>query len=123
MPEQPEACHLALPTAPGTSYRGTVLSFVDGTASMNQINRIQSKSGGRIDPAYTDRQRVSARGNDGNLNFFSVPPNLEVHVGDQLMLQNWYRNAKLPCNYVPNLVIANLGPAGDSTTVPLGERN
>jgi hypothetical protein len=116
--QQPDVCRLTLPTVPGPPYRGTVTSFVDPATSMAQIKMIEAQAGGRIDPAYIDRQRIRARADNGSSYFFFVPPTLEVHVGDRVILQGWYRNENLPCNYVPNYVISNLGPADDTRKAP-----
>jgi hypothetical protein len=109
--QQPDVCRLSMSPTPGPPIRGTVLSFVDRATSMAQIRMIEAQAGGLIDPAYIDRQRVSARLDDGKSYFFFVPPKLQVHVGDRVVAQAWYRNEHLPCNYVPNAILDNLGPA------------
>jgi hypothetical protein len=81
---------------------------------MAQIKMIQAQAGGQIDPAYIDKQRVRARLEDGTSYFYFVPTTLQVHIGDRVITQGWYRNESLPCNYVPNLIIANLGSAADA---------
>jgi hypothetical protein len=111
--QKPDLCRLSLPTVPGPPGYGTVLSFVDAATSMAQIRGIQAQVGGLIDPAYIDKPRIRAVLDNGDAtHFYFVPEPLQVHVGDRVIVQGWYRNENLPCNYVPNIVIGNLGPAG-----------
>jgi hypothetical protein len=42
-------------------------------------------------------------------------------VGDRVTLQDTYRNMNLPCNYIPNLIVGDVGPqtnAAPATTPP-----
>jgi hypothetical protein len=38
---------------------------------------------------------------------------MTVHLGDRVTVQGGYRNINLPCNYIPNLITADLGPLPD----------
>jgi hypothetical protein len=69
----------------------------------------QAQLHGLMDPAYVDRTAVVVHLDSGRDQVGRAPPGLEVHVGDRVTLQGVYRNAALPCHYIPNLVTADLG--------------
>jgi phosphatidylserine decarboxylase len=96
------------PTAFGN---GVVLSFEDRATSLARIQFTESQSNGKIDPAYIDNQRVTVRMSNGQYHVFLVPKTLTVQAGDRVTFQGGYRNINLPCNYVPNLITADMGPA------------
>jgi hypothetical protein len=63
-----------------------------------------------MDPTYVGRTAVVVHLDSGRDQVGRMPPGLDVHVGDRVSLQGVYRNAALPCHYIPNLVTADLGP-------------
>lgn len=119
---QSDVCLLVLPPNPNMVGSGVVMSFEDRATSLARIQRSQADSGAKIDPDYIDNQRVTVRLPNGNYHVFLVPKTMHVSVGDVVTMQSNYRNVNLPCNYVPNLIVADLGSAanGLSQVVPVG---
>jgi hypothetical protein len=90
---------------------GTVVGFENHDISLARIQLTQTQMGGKIDPAYIANQRVNLRMPNGRIVIFIRPDNLPVHLGDRVTVQDSYRNVSLPCNYVPQLITSDLGPA------------
>lgn len=68
-----------------------------------------------------NNQRVVVRLDDGRTRVMLVPAAMQVQVGDRVTLQDTYRNMNLPCNYIPNLIVGDVGPqtnAAPATTPP-----
>lgn len=107
---QPNVCLLTMPAAPTGFGQGTVLSFEDHATSLARIKMTEARAGGQIDPDYVDNQRVTLRMGNGSYQIFLVPRTMHVNLGDRVMIQGGYRNINLPCNYIPNLITADLGP-------------
>jgi hypothetical protein len=100
------ACHISLPTSPAPLGGGTVVGFEDRATSLDRIKRTRVALHGEIDPAYADNQRVVVRLDNYSVpRALLVPKNMQVHIGDRIQAQDTYRNAMLPCNYIPNLII------------------
>jgi hypothetical protein len=112
-PEQAQACALRTLPAPTSMGDGVVESFIDHATAQAMIERTQAQAGGKIDPDYVDNLRVAVRMDDGTRASVLIPKAMAVRVGDHVAVQSSYRNAQLPCNYIPNLVTADLGPALD----------
>lgn len=108
---QSSACLLVMPPAPAGFGMGTVVGFEDRATSLARIKLTEANTGGPIDPAYIDNQRVTVRLMNGNYRVLLVPTTMQVQVGDRIRFQGGFRNMSLPCNYVPNLITADLGPA------------
>jgi hypothetical protein len=115
-PAAPEtqACALQASPAPIALGGGTVESFIDHDTAQALIGRTQAQAGGRIDPDYVDNLRVAVRMDDGSRATVIVPKAMAVRIGDRVAVQGSYRSAQLPCNYIPNLVTTDLGPAPES---------
>ncbi len=117
--ETSQVCQFARAPAPTLSDGGTVVSFEDPATSLARLKRTEARLGASIDPDYRDNPRVEVRIEGGRYNgqygVFIVPRSIQVHLGDRVRVQNGYRNVNLPCNYVPNLVTADLGPAPEFT--------
>src|SRR4051812_16203460 len=108
---QSNVCLLVGPPAPNHFDAGKVVSFEDHATSLARIQLTQAHNGGQIDPDYVDNQRVTVELRSGQYVVFLVPKTMQVQVGDRVNVQGGYRNINLPCNYVPNLITADLGPA------------
>ena len=111
VPSQTVACTLQAPPVPNALGSGTVASFIDRTTAQALIGRTQAQAGGKIDPGYVDNLRVVVTMDDGGRATVIIPMSMAVRVGDRVAVQSSYRSAQLPCNYVPNLVTADLGPS------------
>jgi hypothetical protein len=103
-------CRMTMPDAPLNHSRGVVIGFEDHATSLARIPRSEASAGGRIDPAYIDNLRVRVRFDSGQVVVLILPKTLTVRAGDRVTAQSGYRNAALPCNYIPNLITADLGP-------------
>jgi hypothetical protein len=110
---QTQACALQVSPAPLALGGGVVESFIDHATAQAMIGRTQTQAGGKIDPDYVDNLRVAVRMDDGSRATVLIPKAMAVRIGDRVAVQSSYRSAKLPCNYVPNLVTIDLGPAPD----------
>lgn len=110
---QSNVCLLVGSPSPTGFAQGTVMSFEDRATSLARIQRTEAQSGGKIDPDYIDNQRVAVRMMGGRYQVFLVPKTMTVHLGDRVTVQGGYRNINLPCNYIPNLITADLGPMPD----------
>jgi hypothetical protein len=108
---QPQICLLVMPPAPQVFGSGMVIGFENHATSMARIQMTQAHTGGLIDPGYIDNQRVTVKIGNGHYQIFLVPRTMQVQLGDRVTVQGGYRNINLPCNYVPNLVTADLGQA------------
>lgn len=113
---QSNVCPMVMPPSPITFGIGVVMSFDDRAMSMARIQFTQAQTHGQIDPNYIDNQRVIVRLGSGELRVFLVPKTMQVHPGDRVTFQGIYRNMNLPCNYVPNLITADAGPAPQNAT-------
>jgi hypothetical protein len=109
--DEAKACRIAQPGAPEHFGTGVVVGFENHDISLARIQVTQQQVGGAIDPAYIDNQRVALRMPNGRVVVFLQPRNLQVHIGDRVTVQSSYRNVNLPCNYVPQLITSDLGPA------------
>ena len=115
-PAQQASCALKQSaTAPRLLGFGTVVGFEDRALAMARIRFTEQQSGGRIDPAFIDNPRVVVKSPAGQLRTFILPNTMRVQIGDRVMVQNGYRNAALPCNYVPNEIASDIGPAPAQT--------
>jgi hypothetical protein len=112
---QSNVCPMVMPPSPIAFGNGVVMSFDDRAMSMARIQFTQAQTHGQIDPNYIDNQRVIVRLGSGELRVFLVPKTMQVHPGDRVTFQGIYRNMNLPCNYVPNLITADTGPAPQNT--------
>ena len=90
---------------------GRVVAFEDHATSLARIQLTQRQNGGLIDPDYIENLRVHVLLGNGDMRVLIVPRTMQVHAGDMITCQGGYRNLNLPCNYVPNLVTSDLGPA------------
>jgi hypothetical protein len=104
-------CNMLVPSVPGALGLGTVMVILTPDMSRANIDGAQASAHGSIDPAYTNRVAVGVRLDSGLSQVGRLPPGLVAHVGDRVSMQTWYKNTALPCNYVPNLVTADLGPS------------
>jgi hypothetical protein len=95
-----------------------VTSVLTLPAITANINNAQALAHGAIDPAYAARTAVNVRLDSGIDQTGRLPPGVTPHVGDRVTMQGWYRNVALPCNYIPNLVTADLGPASPPASAP-----
>ena len=105
------ACTLKSAPTPVALGAGTVYGFENRSISLARIQLTEQTVGGKIDPDYVDNLRVDVHLDSGRDIVFLVPKALAVRVGDRVTVQGGYRNAALPCNYIPNLITADLGPA------------
>ena len=103
-------CALQVPPAPAALGPGTVTTLMTPAMVKSNIEGGQAQLHGLMDPAYVDRTAVVVHLDSGRDQVGRAPPGLDVHVGDRVTLQGVYRNAALPCHYVPNMVTADLGP-------------
>jgi hypothetical protein len=87
---------------------GTVTTILTPAMIKANIEGGQAQAHGLMDPAYVDRSAVLVHLDTGQDQVGRPPPGLALHVGDRVMLQGWYRNAALPCHYVPNLITVAL---------------
>ncbi len=106
-----QACALTLPAASTEFTAGSVVGFEPPAISLARIKTTEREWGGLIDPDYIDNPRVAVRLRDGAVQVFLEPKSIPVHVGDRVTVQNAFRNLNLPCDYVPPLITADLGPA------------
>jgi predicted aspartyl protease len=104
-------CTMQAPLVAPTLGSGTVTRALTPEMIKANIDSAQSQVHGLIDPAYADRSAVIVHLDNGRDQVGRLPPGLAVHVGDRVTLQGLYRNTALPCHYVPNAIIADLGPA------------
>jgi hypothetical protein len=111
-PAQPgtPACPMQAPLAPPALGAGTVTRLLTPAMIQANIQSAQAQVQGLIDPAYADRSAVVVHLDSGRDQVGRALPGVEVHVGDRVTLQGLYRNTALPCNYIPNLITADLGP-------------
>ncbi len=87
------------------------MTLEDRATSLARIRRNQVGFGGDIDPAYVNNQRVYVHMDGGGFLVLLAPEGMVIHPGDRVSAQTTYRNPKLPCAYVPNLITADLGPS------------
>jgi hypothetical protein len=104
------SCNMLVPSVPGALGSGTVMAILTPDMSRANIDNAQAAAHGSIDPAYTNRVAVGVRLDSGLNQVGRLPPGLVAHVGDRVAMQTWYKNTALPCNYIPNMVTADLGP-------------
>jgi hypothetical protein len=104
-------CALRTPPAPNALGAGVITAFIDHDRAIALVDRTQQQAGGKIDPDYIDNQRVTVRLDNGGRATVLIPKPMSVRLGDRVTVQGAYRNAQLPCNYIPNLVTADLGPS------------
>ena len=112
------ACGLTMPGVAHAQSPGTVAAFINPTESAVLLQQTEQQRGARIDPAYRNDPRVILRGDNGQLGRFTVPPGVHVALGDRVMVQSPFRNTALPCNFVPALITADLGPAPKAAAPP-----
>jgi hypothetical protein len=98
------------PTAPQLMGFGTIIRFEDHATSLARIPFTEASVHGKIDPDYIDNLRVLVRKSDGTGQYFIVPKNMVVQIGDRVTLQSSYRNMALPCNYIPITLGSDIGP-------------
>jgi hypothetical protein len=115
-----QACTLRAPPAPRARGAGTVRAVESRAVSQARIPLTQQQLGGKIDPDYVDNQRVLVRMDNGRAISLLAPKALAVRIGDRVTAQGLYRNAALACNYIPNIITADLGPAPRPGAAPAG---
>jgi predicted aspartyl protease len=108
-PSGAAGCALQVPPAPAELGPGTVTTLMTAAMVKANIEGGQAQLHGLMDPAYADRTAVVVHLDSGRDQVGRAPPGLDVHVGDRVTLQGVYRNAALPCHYIPNLVTADQG--------------
>lgn len=105
------ACDIRVPMAPVNMGTGRVTMFLTPDMVAANVAAAQIIAHGSIDPDYLGRMVVRVHLDSGLDQAGRVPPGLPLTVGDRVILQSWYRNWGLPCNYVPNVLTGDLGPA------------
>jgi transglutaminase-like putative cysteine protease len=121
-PPQVQNPAVAQSSAIGPAQQGCI-ARVTGFASAEQVlaatRAVEAQLGAQISPAYLSLPRVTTVGyQDGNFRTIAaVPEHMTVKIGDLVELNSRYRDASLPCHFIPwainRPVDANLiAPAG-----------
>lgn len=110
-PAAPVCSMVPLDTGPRLEGLAIVMGFEDHASSLLRIQRSEALLRAKIDPDFIENQRVFIRGTrTGRNGVFILPKGMEVKIGDRVMLQSNYRNAALPCNWIPGLIAYDIGP-------------
>lgn len=68
------------------------------------LQRTQAQFQAKINPAYVSNLRAVISPDGVHRLFVLVPGGMTVKIGDQVEFAGAYRDASLPCHYVPNLI-------------------
>jgi len=103
-PEPGGACFLRTPVQ-GRSVKGMILRFETPELAQKNIELTQSRARGLIDPNYVSQLRAVIRVDEtGQTVGALVPAGMDAHVGQRITFTTAHRS-KLPCHYIPNLII------------------
>ena len=99
------SCPIANWSTPGGE--GTVVGFMSAGQAASLLARTQAAVGASINPAFLHNARAiigvpDARG--GRKAIELVPLGVTVKAGDRVRYAGGFRDATLPCNYVPPLI-------------------
>jgi hypothetical protein len=117
------ACTLRISPSPSAMGAGTVTGFQTQALATAYIGLNEQQIGGKIDPDYVNNLRAEVRMDNGATANVVVPRAMAVRVGDRVTAQRGYRNALLPCNFIPPLVTADLGPGAAPSDTPKAAGN
>jgi hypothetical protein len=121
---QQQACSILLPNTP-IQMSGTVIGFIPHDQSLRIFSNTERNSGGAVNPAYLNDERVMVQpdpGTNGGSRNPVVPAGLTVAIGDHVTYQTPYRDPGMPCGFFPSQINANQGPATASATPPNAEK-
>ena len=98
------ACSIQMSTVPAPAGVGVVVKLLSQAEAMTLLERTQAQVGAPIDSVYLNNVRAVLRQPDGGSATVLVPYGMVLIPGDRVAYQSSYRNAALPCSYVPNLI-------------------
>ncbi len=102
------ACSIHMSNVPAPAGEGVVVKLLSRTEAMALLEQTQAQVGAPIDSVYLNNVRAILRQPDGGSATVLVPYGMVLIPGDRVAYQSSYRNAALPCSYVPNLVTGKL---------------
>lgn len=82
-----------------------IIKFESKAAAMQRIKLTEIASGGTIDPAYTDNQRVVLQAASGRTWWVLVPTGMVVHLGEGVSFIPGHGDPGNLCLYTPNLIV------------------
>ena len=115
---QPPACNIREDRLNGRAGAGTVTGFLSKQQADDLILVTQANVGGAISPAWAAVPRALVRPDGAPPNrrvILLVPEGTVVKPGDHVVWVTGMRDISLPCNYIPNHIIADSGPLKPAT--------
>ena len=102
----PSSCPIANWSSPGGE--GVVIGFMSASQAASLLARTQASLSAAINPAYLHNPRAIIGVPDahsGRKAIALVPASMTVKPGDRITYIGGFRDATLPCNYVPPLIV------------------
>jgi hypothetical protein len=88
-----------------TPVIAVVVKFISRTAALQHIVNSERNTGGTIDPAYTNNQRVYVRLRNGKQVLVLVPIGMPVQPGEAVTVIPGHADPNNLCSYIPNLIV------------------
>jgi hypothetical protein len=96
-----QSCTAQLPGAPD-HVTGRVTQFVPAEQVLSATRAVEAQVGAKISPAYLPLRRAGIEGQNGSFSTMAaIPEYMTVKIGDLVELNSRYRDASLPCHFIP----------------------
>jgi hypothetical protein len=100
----PSGTPIWMPEQNHAPFTVVVLQFLSHTASVTRLMDTEHRTGGTIDPAYVNNQRVLVRISPSKGVVAVVPAGMQVQLGEVVTFIPGHAEPDNPCVYIPNLL-------------------
>ncbi len=99
---------LAAPWLPSGTVSATVADFVSRSQALRYVMENQQNLHGMMESRYLSNQRVLVRQYGfptSDTELALVPVGMQVFIGESVQVVSFHASHRLPCTYVPNLIV------------------
>jgi hypothetical protein len=97
---------------------GKVVGFMSSEQAVDLTHRTEAERQAKLNPAYINNLRVFVQPDGSSKRSVAiVPETMTVKVGDQVEFAGAYRDASLPCHFMPPLISKVADPAAPAGNV------
>ncbi|HKD30859.1 MAG TPA: DUF3857 domain-containing transglutaminase family protein [Xanthobacteraceae bacterium] len=120
-------CNSPIPDTP-TRIVARVTGFVSAEQALAATRAVEAQLGAKANPAYLSLPRVAAEGYPDSSRLktmAAIPEQMTVKIGDVVELNTRYRDASLPCHFIPWMInrIVDASAASQAAATPTPAQN
>jgi len=120
-------CNSPIPDTP-TRIVARVTGFVSAEQVQAATRTAEAQLGAKINPAYLPLPRIAAEGYPDSSRLktiAAIPEQMTVKIGDVVELNTRYRDASLPCHFIPWMInrLVDASAASRAATAPAPAQN